>query len=255
MNLSKNLNAYRRRSGLTQEALAERLGVSRQAVSKWESDRSRPELELLLAMAELYGCTVDDLLQGPPPEDAPPEEAEEEGPDWALFEAYDQEQRAFALEIATGVGLVLFGLALGSLFSKIWGGIANLAFFLPLAIAVFSFIRGGMRHEAFQQAHPDVPDCYTAEEKQAFQRLFFTGLPIAIALVPVDIALTGFLGSFCSENVQGFLFFVILSASVTILVALGILHERFNVDTYNKVARKVAGKSSKDFDDDFEDCG
>ena len=91
MNLSKNLNAYRRRAGLTQEALAERLGVSRQAVSKWESDRSRPELELLLAMAELDGCTVDDLLQRSPPEDAPPEqEAEEEGADWALFEAYNQ---------------------------------------------------------------------------------------------------------------------------------------------------------------------
>lgn len=244
MNLSKNLNAYRRRAGFTQETLAERLGVTRQAVSKWESDRSRPELELLITMAELYGCTVDNLLQGPPPEDAPPEEAEEDGPDWALFESYDQEQRTFALEIACGVGLVLLGLALSSLFSEIWDSLTIPAFFLPLAIAVYLFISGGMRHEAFQRMHPDIPNCYTAEEKQAFQRIFVTGLPIAIAVILVNLAVTGFLGNFSviSDQIQGFLFFLILSPSVTILVALGIMHERFNVEAYNKAAKKVADK-------------
>lgn len=246
MNLSKNLNAYRRRAGLTQEALAERLGVSRQAVSKWESDRSRPELELLLAMAKLYGCTVDGLLEGAPPGDALPEEAEEEGPDWALFESYDREQRTFALEIAGGVGLVLLGVALGSLFDGFLPGLAALAFFLPLAAAVYLFISGGMRHEEFQRTHPDVPNCYTAEEKQAFQRLFATGLPIAIALILVNLAVTGFLGSFgiISSQIQGFLFFLMLSPSVTILIALGMMQERFHVDAYNKEAKKVAKKDS-----------
>ncbi len=250
MNLSKNLNVYRRRAGFTQEALAERLGVSRQAVSKWESDRSRPELESLMSMAELYGCTVDDLLQGPPPEEPPPEE-EEEGPDWALFEAYDQEQRAFALQIAGAVGLVLLGIALSSLFSGLYPSLSALAFFLPLAAAVYLFISSGLRHEAFQRAHSDVPNCYTAEEKQQFQRLFVTGLPVAIALVLVDVALTGFLGEFgvIGSSMKGFLFFLMLSASVTILVALGILRERFNVDAYNKAARKIGCGDFEDFED------
>lgn len=48
--------------GMSQETLAERLGVSRQAVSKWELNDSAPELDKLLAMADLFGCTTDDLL-------------------------------------------------------------------------------------------------------------------------------------------------------------------------------------------------
>lgn len=54
----------RRQKGLTQEALAERLGVSPQAVSKWENDQSCPDISLLPALAGALGCTVDELLTG-----------------------------------------------------------------------------------------------------------------------------------------------------------------------------------------------
>lgn len=63
MFLGSNLYFLRKRSGITQEALAQQLGVSRQAVSKWESGEATPELGKLLELADLFGCKLDELLR------------------------------------------------------------------------------------------------------------------------------------------------------------------------------------------------
>ena len=62
--LGEALKQRRTEKGLTQEQLAEQLGVSRQAVSKWEKGLSEPSTANLLALAKLYGVSVDALLQG-----------------------------------------------------------------------------------------------------------------------------------------------------------------------------------------------
>ena len=63
MYFSSNLQILRKRCGMTQEKLADRLGVSRQAISKWESGETVPEISTLLQLAQLFSCTLDDLLQ------------------------------------------------------------------------------------------------------------------------------------------------------------------------------------------------
>ena len=63
--IARNLKCLRRQRGLTQEELAARLHVTRQAVSNWERNRNLPELEILLSAAELLGVGVDELLYGP----------------------------------------------------------------------------------------------------------------------------------------------------------------------------------------------
>lgn len=65
--IARNLKRLRRQRGLTQEELAARLHVTRQAVSNWERNRNLPELEILLSAAELLGVGVDELLYGPRP--------------------------------------------------------------------------------------------------------------------------------------------------------------------------------------------
>ena len=62
MTLGERIRWYRGRKGLSQEALAERVGVSRQAVSKWETDAAAPELDKLVALARAFGVTTDQLL-------------------------------------------------------------------------------------------------------------------------------------------------------------------------------------------------
>ncbi len=62
MTLGQRIQFYRRQKGMSQESLGEALGVSRQAVSKWEGDNGIPELSTLIAMSRLFSITVGQLL-------------------------------------------------------------------------------------------------------------------------------------------------------------------------------------------------
>ncbi|MDE6658995.1 MAG: helix-turn-helix domain-containing protein [Eubacterium sp.] len=72
---AKRLFEYRKANGFSQEELAEKIGVSRQAISKWERSESSPDTDNLIALAKLYGITIDELLNGT---DAPKKIAEEQ---------------------------------------------------------------------------------------------------------------------------------------------------------------------------------
>ena len=64
MKLSKNLQYLRKLHGnMTQEKLAERMGVSRQTVSKWETGDAYPELDKLMELSRMFSCTIDALLK------------------------------------------------------------------------------------------------------------------------------------------------------------------------------------------------
>lgn len=62
MTLGQKLSEKRKAHGYTQDSVAEKLGVSAQAVSKWENDISCPDITLLPQIARLYGTTIDELL-------------------------------------------------------------------------------------------------------------------------------------------------------------------------------------------------
>lgn len=64
--LSEKIYTLRRKNGLSQEQLAEKLGVSRQAISKWEGGLSTPELDKLRALSECFQVTIDELTSDQP---------------------------------------------------------------------------------------------------------------------------------------------------------------------------------------------
>lgn len=64
MNLANRIQTLRKARGISQEELADQLGVSRQAVSKWESEQSQPELDKLLQISDFFGVSCDYLLRG-----------------------------------------------------------------------------------------------------------------------------------------------------------------------------------------------
>lgn len=66
MNLGNNISEKRKAKGMTQEELAANLGVSPQAVSKWENNLSCPDISLLPAIAKIFGMSVDELLGAAP---------------------------------------------------------------------------------------------------------------------------------------------------------------------------------------------
>lgn len=63
--IADRLVKLRKEHNLSQEALASKLGLSRQAVSKWERAEASPDTDNLVALAELYGVPLDEILNGP----------------------------------------------------------------------------------------------------------------------------------------------------------------------------------------------
>lgn len=63
MNFSEKLQILRKEKRLSQEGLAEKLNVSRQAVSKWESGQSFPELDKIIILSDIFSVTVDELVK------------------------------------------------------------------------------------------------------------------------------------------------------------------------------------------------
>ena len=64
MSFGKNLHYFRQLStGMTQEALAEKLNVSRQTISKWEMDAANPEMDKALELCKVFNCSLDNLFR------------------------------------------------------------------------------------------------------------------------------------------------------------------------------------------------
>lgn len=72
MEFSNRLYELRKQKGLSQEELANRLNVTRQTISKWELGDSTPDMEKLMALSDLFGVSLDELVMGK--EKLPPEE-------------------------------------------------------------------------------------------------------------------------------------------------------------------------------------
>ena len=64
MNLAEKIIFERKKVGFSQEQLAERLGITRQAVSKWEAGSTIPEISKLLALSEVFHVSIDYLVKG-----------------------------------------------------------------------------------------------------------------------------------------------------------------------------------------------
>ena len=62
MKFGDKLIELRKKNGYSQEELAEKLGVSRQSVSKWESNNTYPETDKIIQIANLFDCSMDDLI-------------------------------------------------------------------------------------------------------------------------------------------------------------------------------------------------
>ena len=91
--MAQRLVDRRKAAGLSQEALAAQLGVSRQAVSKWERSESSPDTDNLIALAALYGVSLDELLYGKAVDDAGCSEDSDAGAE-ASDEAEEDEDSA-----------------------------------------------------------------------------------------------------------------------------------------------------------------
>lgn len=127
MSFGQNLQFLRKSKNMTQERLAESLNVSRQSVSKWESDVSFPEMDKLLQMCDMFSCSMDTLVKG---------SIETELADNA--EDYDKHMNSFAKSIASGVFTIIFGVSVAGFLngSGVKDGITGIVFMTFVLISV-----------------------------------------------------------------------------------------------------------------------
>ena len=104
--LGRRIAANRKRLGLTQDALAEQLGVTAQAVSKWENDQSCPDISMLPKLAQIFAVTTDELL-------GVEKKAEEELPQLPAQETSPEPMKVSAVS-RTGIGTAVWLLLTGA---------------------------------------------------------------------------------------------------------------------------------------------
>ena len=106
MTLSEKILFYRKKAGLSQEELAARVGVSRQAVSKWELGDATPEIDKLAALARVFGVTVDELISPDSPAGPPPPPRDHAGMLGRLIRRYGWLAGVYIALSGAGIALV-----------------------------------------------------------------------------------------------------------------------------------------------------
>lgn len=221
-----NLALLRRERGLSQEQLAERLGVSRQSVSKWESGVCLPELATLDTLCTMFGCTLDTLLRG--------DVARE---DLNALEAYDAEWNAFAKAITFGVAAVLLGVTLSCLclMAGMPDNVAGFVVLLGVIAGTVTFVASGIRHDAFEKAHPAADIIYPPERREPFARKFPWLMAGGVGLILADTAMMALvapvlldrLGLERGEPLTGALFMLLVTVAAVILVWGGLQQGKY----------------------------
>ena len=244
----------RKKNGWSQEDLAERLNVSRQAVSKWEGTQAVPDIQKIIAMAELFGVTTDYLLKdelepqnygstGELPVDAGAEPVRRV----TLSEAseYLELEKDNSRVIAAGVSLcilspilliVLTGLAefgVIGITTEAATGIGVCVLLLMVAFAVYLFIRCGIRTETFEYLESEVfeteygVDGMVKEKKADYRQNRSADLSLGVILCIVSAVPLIFLGVLgASDHIVCLmvgLLLALVAAGVNLLVRSGII--------------------------------
>ena len=126
MTFGEKLQSLRQKAGLSQDALAEKLHVSRQAVSRWERDETMPETEKVVLIADLFGVTTDYLLRKETTKKQAARPAGEQKKDWIDKLAYIAKTKGYlagwvliawgALDLLGVLWMLLMALGVGTLF-------------------------------------------------------------------------------------------------------------------------------------------
>ena len=230
MSLAENLQYLRAREGVTQEQLAERLDVSRQSVSKWESAASYPEMDTLLKLCDMFQVDMDTLLRGSVENSLSEDTA-----------GYDRFMTLYARKIAGGVSAIVGSVALWSFLSAL--GLSEMLgtamMLLIIAAAAVVFIASGMEEEHFRKKHPVIPDFYTEPQKERFHRRYIWYIAggvgaILLGVVMMVLAFTVLPEREPYESYIGAAFLAVVACAVYFLIYGGMLEDKYNIAKYNR---------------------
>ena len=249
MTFSDKLIALRRKAGWSQEELAERLNVSRQSVSKWESAQSMPDIDKIVQLSSLFGVTTDYLLKDGQ-DDPQPAAAETPSPlprvTLAQAEDYLTRAQANAPRMALAAALCIVSpiplLALGAVSERgqlglnddLAGGLGLIALLVLVAVAVVLFMQCGaaVREYEFLEKEPIETEhgvtVLVRERRAAFAPQYdkanITGTVLCIlAAVPLFAAMMVGVSFLMSASIC--LVLVLVACGVYAFVRVGTVHD------------------------------
>ncbi len=236
MGFSENLQILRKMKNMSQEQLAERLDISRQAVSKWESGNGYPETDKLISICEIFNCSMDEIIKGKISEDTDKEKTK-----------YETLMNQYSKGIAIAVGVILLGVTILLYFSGIPGpesvqdrnsmiGVVILLLCVVLIMPIFIVL--GMQRENFIKENPKIPNFYNEDEIAKFNLKYPKAIALSISLILIGviflISLYG-IGLIDDEStipvvvLMGF-----VTVSVPIMIYFGIQKDKYDIEKYNK---------------------
>lgn len=247
VNLGENLQNLRKQKGMSQEELANLLDVSRQAISKWESNGTLPETENLIALCEIFHCSMDELVKGIVKEEVSTDKV-----------TYDKLMNRFSKNMSLGILFILIGV---TFFLLILGftpsptlkekytflGIIILLSFT--AISVPLFIVNGLALEHFKEKNPTLPNFYKEEEIEKNHHQFSILIATGVSIILIGLIL--FIASMAlqifkeNEIFAVTIFMIFITISVPIFVYAGIQKSKYDITTYNKVLKKEQKESEE----------
>ena len=232
MNFGENLQNLRKMSHISQEELAEKLNVSRQAISKWESNDCYPETEKLIKICEIFNCSMDTILKG-----------KVQKKNETTKTSYEKIMNKFSKGIALGVFLILLGTTfLLGIISRstdeknIITGVIILLIFVLFTIPIF--IIRGLEIETFKRKNPLLENFYTSEEIDKYDKVFSKALVISISIIILGVivfmALYGFKIFNGNIIMQVSILMIFITISTPILVYHGIQKDKYDIEKHNK---------------------
>ena len=258
MSFRDNLQHLRATRNMTQEQLAMLVGVSRQSVTKWESERAYPEMDKLLKLCQIFDCSLDDLVSG----DLTAREADASAPEVPSGPAtdvcgYDEQGRRFALRFSLGVGAFILGVALGALTDwAVGNGDVAGGFGAPISIDSLSavpllvcvviglvlVIPAGLDRAAFRRAHPYIEDFYTDDDHARARSTYSRSLVLGIGLCILGILPAALAEGGAWEDLGGSIMLLAWSVGVWLIVYGSLMYGRLNVAGYNQKSLEGIGE-------------
>lgn len=245
MILADKIIEERKKNGWSQEELASKLGVSRQAVSKWESAGSIPDLQRILQMSELFGVTTDYLLKDEIEEEPLNEYTETNTIKVSMEEAnqyLDMKSKgsrivanATSLCILSPVPLIVLGTMTEN---HILIGFSLVLLLVLVAIAVYLFVNYGLRESHMQHLEKEIFETeygvsgMVRERRDKYEPTFTRNIAIGVVLCILSVIPTIMAGVMEVEDymsgISVGLLLIIVSIGVNILIRAGMIKSSYD---------------------------
>lgn len=239
MSLSENLKLLRKQRGMSQEQLAEQLGVSRQAVSKWESNSGMPEMETLISLSEIFECSIDELLK-----------SDLKDQNLANKQKYENHYNLMAKVYTFGITAILLGVC-AYLFAEIYFPentyfefIPQIIFLFFVLIGVICFVYFGIVDSHFEERKITLSDFYSEGERNVFNQKYSLAIATGVGLILLGVVVQLMVSNLYNEDLANGLFMLLVTIAVGVFVYFGTLKGKYDRVDEKLIAEEKENKKA-----------